>query len=46
VAAGAMTCNDPTNTVAVAQGDYVEVQVGNQGDATGTVGFSVEVVDP
>jgi hypothetical protein len=46
VAAGSTACSDPSTVVAVAQGDYVEVQVGSQGDTTGTVGFSVEVVDP
>jgi cysteine-rich repeat protein len=45
VAIGSTTCDDTTNSVSVAQGDYVEVQVQNQGDTSGTVGFSVEVVD-
>ena len=41
-----MTCSDTTDVVTVATGDYVEVQVQNQGDTSGTVGFSVELVDP
>jgi hypothetical protein len=45
VAMGSTTCSDTTNAVTVAQGDYVEVQVQNQGDTTGTEGFSVEVAD-
>ena len=42
---GSTTCSDTTNVITVAEGDYVEVQVQNQGDTTGTVGFSVELVD-
>jgi hypothetical protein len=42
---GGLTCSDTSTIVPVAQGDYVEVQVGNQGDTSGTVGFSVDVVD-
>ena len=45
VASGSTTCNDTASAVTAAQGDYVEVQVQNQGDTTGTVGFSVEVMD-
>jgi hypothetical protein len=45
VAVGSTTCSDTTHVVTVAQGDYVEVRVQNQGDTTGTVGFSAEMVD-
>ena len=45
VGTGSTTCSDTTDAVTVAEGDYVEVQVENQGDTTGTVGFSVEVAD-
>ena len=45
VAAGATTCTDSARTISVAQGDYVEVRVDNQGDATGTIGFAVELAD-
>ena len=46
VGSGSTGCNDTSHAVTVAQGDYVEVQVQNQGDTSGTVGFSVEVADP
>ena len=45
VGTGSTTCSDTTGVVTVATGDYVEVQVQNQGDTSGTVGFSVELVD-
>lgn len=46
VAAGATTCSDTASAVTVAQGDYVELQIGAQGTAIGNVGFSVELSDP
>ena len=46
VGTGSMACSDTTDVVTVAAGDYVEVQVQNQGDTSGTVGFSVELADP
>jgi cysteine-rich repeat protein len=46
VGIGATTCSDTANAVTVAEGDYVEVQIGNQGDTAGTVGFAVELTDP
>jgi len=45
VGIGSTTYSDTGDAVTVAEGDYVEVQVGNQGDTTGTVGFSVDVAD-
>jgi uncharacterized delta-60 repeat protein len=45
VALGATACSDTSSAVSVLQGDYVAVQVENQGDTTGTVGFSVEVAN-
>jgi hypothetical protein len=46
VALGTTTCSDTSSAATVAEGDYVEVRVGNQGNTSGTVGFSVEIVDP
>ncbi len=45
VAVGATECSDVASVASVAQGDFVEVQVQAQGNTTGTVGFSVELLD-
>jgi hypothetical protein len=42
---GSTSCSDTSTSVSVAAGDYVEVQIGGQGNTAGTLGFSFEVAD-
>lgn len=46
IAVGGTACSDLVNSTTVSAGDYVEVQIGHQGNTAGTIGFAVEIVDP
>ena len=46
VALGSTSCSDTGSSITVAAGDYVEVEIGGQGNTAGTLGFSFEVAEP